>query len=174
MMLISEEYRALNRELHERNVSYGVSGHRWAPTVETIMHQGRYRSMLDYGCGSGSLKSAIMVSDPPFRISEYDPAIPGKDHKPVTADLVTCGDVLEHIEPELLDAVLDHIQSLAIEAVFLIVSTVPAKKTLADGRNAHLIVKPASWWLERLLSRWNLQRFDNSRVGFIASMTVEA
>jgi 2-polyprenyl-3-methyl-5-hydroxy-6-metoxy-1,4-benzoquinol methylase len=88
-------------------------------------------------------------------VREYDPAIAGKEASPAPADLVVCTDVLEHVEPELLDHVLDHLQGLARRLLFLVVATRSAKKTLEDGRNAHLIVEPDAWWrdtLERRLS----------------------
>jgi hypothetical protein len=32
----------------------------------------------------------------------------------------------------------------------------PAVKVLADGRNAHLIQKPSSWWLEKLIQHFEI------------------
>jgi hypothetical protein len=58
--------------------------------------------------------------------------------------------VLEHVEPDLLTNVLIDIRGYADKAVYLVISTRPASKFLADGRNAHLIVKPAAWWQEVL------------------------
>jgi hypothetical protein len=37
--------------------------------------------------------------------------------------------------------------------LFAVISTRPAKKFLADGRNAHLIVEPYPFWEERLTKR---------------------
>ncbi len=39
-MLISEEYKALNRELHERNVHYGRSGKMYARMVDFLLAEG--------------------------------------------------------------------------------------------------------------------------------------
>jgi hypothetical protein len=83
-------------------------------------------------------------------VRNYDPGIPADSALPAPADLVVCTDVLEHIEPEHLDAVLAHIFRLAQRAVFLQIALFPAKKTLPDGRNAHLIVQPANWWLDKI------------------------
>jgi cyclopropane fatty-acyl-phospholipid synthase-like methyltransferase len=101
--------------------------------------------VLDYGCGKGYLAKEI-----PFPIWEYDPAIPGKDATPRAADLVACLDVLEHIEPELLDFVLDDIRRCVKQIGYFVIHTGPSSKTLADGRNAHLIQQTATWWGERL------------------------
>jgi len=45
---------------------------------------------------------------------------------------------------------------------FLVIATRPAAKKLADGRNAHLIVEPASWWLPRLTSHWRTEMFSGT------------
>lgn len=157
-MLITPEYRELNTELHARSSNYGTSGHKWADKVLNLAGQVEAKTVLDYGCGRGTLLKALRdkYGNLPFDFIEYDPAIPEKSEKPVRADLVVCGDVLEHIEPDCLYAVLDDIRSIARLAVFLVVSTVPAAKHLADGRNAHLIVEPIEWWLPKLMLRWRV------------------
>ncbi len=57
--------------------------------------------------------------------------------------------MLEHVEPDKLDAVLAHLKLLARHAVFVVVALIPTAKILADGRNAHLIVRPANWWRKK-------------------------
>jgi 2-polyprenyl-3-methyl-5-hydroxy-6-metoxy-1,4-benzoquinol methylase len=161
-MLISDEYRELNKELHETNEAYGTSGHKHAEAVVGLANAMQTADILDYGCGKGTLNSAIGI-----RLKEYDPAIPGKDDPPEPADIVVCGDVLEHIEPDCLDDVLDDLESLARRAVFLCVATRPAMKTLADGRNAHLIVEPKEWWLPKLMDRWDMMNFQDMGGEFI-------
>jgi len=32
----------------------------------------------------------------------------------------------------------------------------PAAKVLSDGRNAHLIQKPSSWWLEKFIKYFDI------------------
>jgi 2-polyprenyl-3-methyl-5-hydroxy-6-metoxy-1,4-benzoquinol methylase len=160
--LITEQYRALNAELHSQGI-YGVSGGRWAKDVYRVAREIEARSVLDYGCGQGRLFMSMDNLPWPllFDRREYDPAIPGKDVRPEPADLVVCGDVLEHIEPECLYAVMSDLRDLAKRAVFLVVATRPAKKVLADGRNAHLIVEPASWWLPKIMDRWRVKAFQD-------------
>lgn len=151
MNLISPEYLKLNAELHSRIPEYGTHGHFHAPEIVTFANAIGTRTILDYGCGRATLANALGE-----RVVNYDPAIPEYSNPPEPADLVTCCDVLEHCEPELLDNVLDHIQSLALKGVFLVIALHPAKKTLADGRNAHLIQQPPEWWMPKLMSRWHL------------------
>jgi 2-polyprenyl-3-methyl-5-hydroxy-6-metoxy-1,4-benzoquinol methylase len=161
-MLISDEYRELNKELHETNEAYGTSGHNHAEAVVGLANAMQTVDILDYGCGKGTLNSAIGI-----RLKEYDPAVPGKDDPPEPADLVVCTDVLEHIEPDCLDDVLDDIESLARRGVFLCVATREAKKVLADGRNAHLIVEGKDWWLPKLMDRWDIINFSDAGGEFI-------
>lgn len=162
---ISPDYRALQRELHDRERAYGISSRRHIEAVRRNIEKVNAKSVLDYGCGRGALKEALGDI-----VREYDPAVPGKDALPDRADLVVCTDVLEHVEPERLDAVLEHIRNLAIKAVMFVIATRPALKTLADGRNAHLIVEGADWWKEKLAIRFEIERMivNKNGIGIVA------
>lgn len=149
--LCSVRHRKMQRLLHADPEGFGQRGGKWADVVMEIAKQYGAYSILDYGCGQGSLKRALIKrSLGAIRVDEYDPGIKGKDGLPIFADLVVCTDVLEHIEPDKLDAVLDHIRMLARKAVWVVVATKDTAKTLADGRSAHLIVQPGKWWIKRL------------------------
>lgn len=143
MAVISEAYREMNAQLHAERPTYGAGGHRWAD--EVIRHAGTH-DVLDYGCGKGTLQQALG-----FVISEYDPAIPGKDGEPEPAGFVVCTDVLEHIEPEQLTAVLADLRRVTRYRGLFVIATRPANKTLPDGRNAHLIQESTAWWLGQLV-----------------------
>lgn len=144
---ISEAYREQNRALH-RNRDYGAYGDKHRK-IASRYHTG---TALDYGCGKATL-------DLPG-IKRYDPAIKGMDKAPEPADLVVCTDVLEHVEPEFLDNVLDDLRRVTKDVLLVAVSTKPAKKVLPDGRNAHLIVKPAEWWEAKLAERFHVERVE--------------
>lgn len=144
-MLITDQYRELNRRLHATG-KFGRYGDKWATQVRDLARQESLTDLLDYGCGQGMLRKALGEMAPELQVREYDPAIAGKDLPPEPADLVVCTDVIEHIEPELLNNVLDDLQRLSRKRLFLVVSTRQAAKVLEDGRNAHLIVQPESAW----------------------------
>lgn len=150
--VMSSAYREMQRELHARPEGYGTKGDKWAPAVAALVTRFGATSVLDYGCGKGALVRALkplLAGD--IRLSEYDPAITGKDHWPAMADLVVATDVLEHVEPDRLMRVLYSLRGgLARHAVFAVISTRLAQRTLADGRNAHLIVESEEWWMETL------------------------
>lgn len=142
-MRYTAEYAALQKQLHE-DASYGTSGHKHAQRIVQLARQLGTKDVLDYGRGKGTLARSL-----PFQIKEYDPFVPGYDADPAPADLVVCSDVLEHIEPQCLESVLEHLYRLTNKALFVDVACRPAKKVLADGRNAHLIQwEPYKWLLE--------------------------
>jgi hypothetical protein len=152
---ISEAYRKLQQDLH-KNPDYGVASLAFAPIVADIVRQSKARSISDYGAGKKNLLKGLAaagVTD--FDYRPYDPAFP-EYGEPRQADLVCCIDVLEHIEPELLDNVLDELEAITTRLGFFSIHMGPAGKILADGRNAHLIQKPTSWWLKRLVERFEI------------------
>jgi predicted TPR repeat methyltransferase len=152
--LISPKYCALQRELHARPKAYGQRGYKWSMAVSELIGRFDVGSVLDYGCGQGTLVERLKNCGlRGVRFSEYDPAIVGKDQRPSFADLVVCTDVLEHVEPEKLDTVLTHLRTLARKAVFIVVATVDTDHVMADGRSTHLTIQDGDWWratLERV------------------------
>jgi hypothetical protein len=157
--VISKEYRELNRKFHEINEDYGSYGCNYAVIVADTKNQiPEIKTVLDYGCGKGTLAKAL-----PFEISEYDPAIPGKDKDPAPAEMVVCTDVLEHIEPEYLDSVLGDLARCILKVGLFAIQTTESFKILPDGRNAHLIQKDAQWWLEKL-SNWFIIDKENIKL----------
>lgn len=147
--LISDAYRDLNAEMHE-DPAFGSGAHAHAPMVAELCRVNQLESVLDYGCGKGTLKPALAEIVPDVQVSEYDPAVSGKDQEPVPADLVVSLDVFEHIEPDALESVLTHIASKTGKAMLALISLQEARRILPDGRNAHLIVEDESWWDQTL------------------------
>ena len=84
-------------------------------------------------------------------------------------DLVVSTDVLEHIEPQYLKAVLKDMRQRASRGVFLNISCGPSKQVLPDGRNAHLIIEKPGWWLKTLHEqfKWPYMMYDDTRKGLI-------
>lgn len=162
-MLLSEQYRAEQARLHSFG-NYGTASLGYGPMVSQIVERSGAETLLDYGCGSMRNLAKVLNCDVVYQ--GYDPAVPEFAEEPDPADLVVCIDVLEHIEPECLDAVLDHLKAKTRKHAFFTVHTGPAVKTLSDGRNAHLIQQPASWWLPKFSQRWTLLQFQANKSGF--------
>lgn len=107
------------------------------------------RSILDYGCGQSRLVDVLDLGYP-AKLVRYDPAIPEMSTRPAEVfDLLINIDVLEHIEEKDLDEVIADMRSLCRNAL-IIIDTKLAVTLLADGRNAHVTVRPADWWHARL------------------------
>jgi cyclopropane fatty-acyl-phospholipid synthase-like methyltransferase len=158
LVVISEGYVEINKQLHLSKPTYGMSGHRWADEAVHTASVYDCQTILDYGCGKGTFKKAVEKTG--RTVFEYDPAIDGKDELPAPADLVVCTDVMEHVEPDQLDSVLTHIRNLANKKVLMTVATRPAKKTLSDGRNAHLIIEDFSWWKDELDKYFHINKVE--------------
>ena len=155
-MLISDGYKSLNEQLHKTRPDYGISGAKYAEHILEFAKMLQTKDILDYGCGKRTLQDALG-----FDIRNYDPCIPGLDATPEPATLVVCTDVLEHIEPECLDDVLADLRRCVKRVGFFTIATRPAKKYLADGRNAHLIQQDARWWLDKLWAHFRISQFND-------------
>jgi hypothetical protein len=149
---ISDQYLQMQIDLH-KNPNYGVASLSFAPIVAALIQQVNIKSVSDYGAGKKNLLVGLQkngISN--LEYLPYDPAFP-EYGTPKSAELVCCIDVLEHIEPELLENVLEELQSIVTKLGFFSIHMGPAQKVLSDGRNAHLIQKPCSWWLP-ILSKY--------------------
>ncbi|MDP2707039.1 MAG: hypothetical protein Q8O70_05995 [Burkholderiales bacterium] len=165
--LISEDYRKMQQQLHE-NPKYGVASVQFAPLVAQVLGATGATELLDYGAGKGRLGVALkQYIARPLIIHHYDPAIPAWSAPPQPCGFVACIDVLEHIEPALLDNVLDDLQRVTADVGVFTVHTGRAAKVLPDGRNAHLIQQPPAWWLPKFLERFELANFNRVVMGFM-------
>jgi hypothetical protein len=141
--------------------------------VARLIEQFQVKHLLDYGCGSRLSLYKNLKSSHKLTYQAYDPGVPQFSTDPVPAEMVCCIDVLEHIEPEYVDNVLDHLKALTEGLLFCTVCTVPALKTLPDGRNAHVTLQPISWWMAKLFDRFDVQSMtklnndDGNDLGFM-------
>lgn len=165
-MLISEEYRKEQEALHAKG-GYGTASLQFGVLVSELINKTGARTLLDYGCGKMRNLSTVLEVAHDIQYIAYDPGVQEYSMPAVPADVVACIDVLEHIEPELLDDVLDDLKRCTAGHGFFTVHTGPAIKTLSDGRNAHLIQKPPRWWLPHILDRWELRLYKPLPNGFM-------
>lgn len=150
-MLISPAYIKEQQLLHESE-AYGSRGYNWAYLVAGIATVEKAKTILDYGCGKGTMGRTLNTAG--MNCASYDPAVEKFAKPPQAVDLVACVDVLEHIEPDCLDAVLDHIAKVTRKVLFVAISTRKAKRWLSDGRNAHLLVEDgATFWRPKFEAR---------------------
>lgn len=158
--LTTENYRNQITRLHA-STRWGTDGVTHVEAVDAYAAELDAKTILDYGCGSNTLSDAMAKRPMPRRVSGYDPGIPERMKMPKPCDLVVATDVLEHVEPEKLDAVLDHIWRLTGKGAYFSISVKPARAILPDGRNAHICLLSPEEWIERLKKvGWKIARVE--------------
>lgn len=167
-MLITESYREQQRKLHERP-DYGIASHDVvANMIAQLIEKCDVRELLDYGAGKMRLFENLKpLLKRKILLQAYDPAIPEIAEPALPSQLVSCIDVLEHIEPDCIDDVLDDLKRVTGQIGFFTIATGPAEKKLSDGRNAHLIQEGANWWLPKIMERFELRVFNQMEHGFM-------
>lgn len=146
MAMISDRHADLYRRYYaERDIAPRPS--QWQPRIEELARRIGARSIIDYGCGANRGLSRFSK----LRVVDYDPGLPEVSVLPEPADLVVSIHMLEHVEPECVDSVIDHMLSLAEKALLLVVSCQPSTKSLPDGSPWHSFVRDADWWRARLI-----------------------
>lgn len=148
--LISQDYKQSLAQLQKGNKFKGLLV-KYEP-VKAFVEQYRPDSILDYGCAKGTLVKQLQQDFPDIQtIHGYDPGVPEFDRIPlIKYNCLISNDVIEHFEPEFLDKSLAHMNTLFDRVAWLIIACYPAKKTLPDGRNAHLIIQSPDWWRKRV------------------------
>jgi len=160
--VISKEYAEQYQQMY-RVAEYGIHGHKWADKADQFLHSVGAASVLDYGAGQGTLSRELRNRG--YEVTEFEPGIPEKATLPEQDfDTVVTTDALEHVEPELVDNVLDYIKGHS-GSLFAVIATRTAVRRLPDGTNPHRTVKPGDWWVKQLENRWNtvLVKSDNGK-----------
>ena len=169
--LITKEYQEMNSNLHSRDPLFGSKAYRQAANVEFSLDLKAGDTLLDYGCGKASLHREFAKRD--ITVINYDPALKAFEEHPSKRegypfDYLACLDVLEHVEPDSIKPVLDDIKACFTKKAFLLISTAPSNKKLPDGRNAHLIIQPRGWWLDRLEEHeYTVEKLVDNRKGWL-------
>lgn len=154
-MAFTNEYKKELELLHERK-SFG-KGKTIPLKVKQLIGSGEISSILDFGAGVGKTSAAIRERYPNIKLHTYDPVtFPIK--LPSSVDLVFSSDVLEHVEPHLIDETIEDLSNRATKYQYHLIACHPAKKALSDGRNAHLIIESPDWWREKInkLKGWTI------------------
>jgi hypothetical protein len=171
------EMTALYCRMHaEGETRLGIAPEQTFPGSSLLPHVQRIKrlikatgatTVLDYGAGKGMQyrPQKIMVDGQHVadgvaeywdvdEVRCYDPGYPAHRELPQEKfDGVISTDVLEHCPEEDLAWILDEILGFATRFVFLNVACFPARKSLPNGENAHITVRPPQWWRETLAAR---------------------
>lgn len=152
MKTVDREKIIQYQELHQADPSYGSTSLKFIDEVSVMIDALKPKSILDYGCGKGTLIAEIERRYPEIVCHRYDPSIPEWSVLPVEkTDLVINTDVLEHIPVNDIDAVLREIVSISGNAYFNLHHG-RAATILPSGENAHCTVRSPSWYRKKIAS----------------------
>lgn len=132
--------------------------------IKRLIEVTNARTILDYGAGKGlqyrPQKLVVGGRHVADGVAEYwdvdevhcyDPGYAPHSARPDGVfDGVVCTDVLEHCPEEDVPWILGDIFGYAKSFVYLNVACYPARKTLPNGENAHVTVRPPEWWREKV------------------------
>ncbi len=124
------------------------------------------RTVVDVGSGRGdflrSLPEKIDVTsvdldrfhDVSCRFVHADLTCLGPSGLGLSADVLTCLDMLEHVGEDLLDKVLKELERVAPVAVI----TVSNHSDIVAGMELHSIQEPAEWWYNKLSMHYFVEK----------------
>lgn len=165
-LALAELYRTMHRDgdpNHEIPPEKMFDGRSLVPQagiVKNLIDRVSAKTLLDYGCGKaeayekavrklpdGSLQKGLKAIWGLEEIFLFDPGVPEYSTLPTKSyDLVISTDVMEHLPEQDLPWILEEIFSFSEKAVFASIALYPARKTLPNGENAHITLKPIPWW----------------------------
>lgn len=148
-MIITEKHKNIYKEIHAKT-KFGKRS-KMPDMLGEFIEKTNPSSILDFGCGKGNLVEKLNELYPKKSIFGFDPANPKFDNFFQKVDLIVSTDVLEHVEPELINETLEEIADNCKHTYHLI-SCAPAKLILPDGRNAHLIQETPDWWRQKFIN----------------------
>ena len=129
--------------------------HRFAEQIKKIVEHFNAKNCLDYGSGGSDLNKTKLVNGEKFidyvglkKIKSFEPARNKK--KKDKCDIVLCFDVLEHVFINDVPWVINDLFKYATKCIVINVACYNAAALLPNGENAHITVRPPSWWLGQI------------------------
>lgn len=168
-MLVSATYKEQLETLHQEDSKWGSGPRLHVDRIGKFLCENKVKSFVDYGCGKGRNVRFFFSQ----KVYSYDPGVSEWSAEPPQDSYLICMDVLEHIEPDLLDNVLEHMVSKFTKKALCSLSTVASRDILPDGRNAHLIQESISWWIPRIEKHCTIEsiEFRKSGASYIITLT---
>ena len=166
-MIISDDYIDQLTQFHgSRTKDWGATGQRnfGQEVKQYLINRPKYETVLDFGAGQGTLGKFVLDDikrrsrAPKIQWTNYDPGVTKYSKLPSERfDLIVSSDVLEHVEPEMIDQTCAWLRDHAAKALYLHIACDPAGLSLPDGRNVPLSCHKMDWWIEKLMtSGWTL------------------
>ena len=143
-----EYYIDQHRQSHALNDSFnGKSLVPHIAAIDALMRTHGCDTILDYGCG----KAQCWPTHWQGRITGYDPAYGPYSARPTGQyDMVICTDVMEHVPQSAVAAVIQDIFAFRVRWAYFSICVRASNKTLPDGTNKHVTIRPRDWWDLRL------------------------
>lgn len=148
---LEKHYSDLHGQMFQHFTGRSLRPH--VEAIKALIDEYECKTLLDYGCGGAKLYVEHAVDRVVWGVNAYlyDPNHPKFNELPDHQfDMVVCTDVLEHIPELCVPDVLHRILTRARKCVYLNAAEYPAVKTLPNGENAHVTVRPLAWWHEAL------------------------
>ena len=182
-----QELERIYRQVHEAGlpgdgleagaVFTGKSLYDHIGRVRVLARNTGARTILDYGSGKGLLYTkrdfdlgdgtTITSVQDHWGVDEircFDPGVPQFAVLPdQPSDGVVCTDVLEHVPEEDIPWLLGELFRLARRFVYGNIAAFPASKTLPNGWNAHVTIRPPNWWdaqIRAAAENWTGQAYE--------------
>lgn len=179
MKLVSDKYKEELINIHKKYPNkWGtrIFESRWRFLVCHFIVFIKAKTILDFGSGKGTLGKMVCNELRKFKNFRdlnwinYDPGIQAFLNLPKKAvDIVVCLDVLEHVEPELINVTIETIYSLTKHLGIFAISL---KESIIDNKNMHLIVEKKEWWLNKFKQyNWSIHELFYKNNNFVMFYT---
>lgn len=159
--LAAEEQRKYTKMWNQASYRINSPGFNWAPRSLALLNPPPGATIIDYGCGVP--RAVDFFRSKGLEATGCDIVALREDVRPVNlwdlpsdlgSDYAYCADVMEHIPPEKVLAVLGGIaERTKVAAAFTIAST-QCTQGRRHGEVLHLTVEPKDWWMEQLQHFW--------------------
>ena len=171
-----EKYETMWKEPRYRQYS---PGERLVDYFLSRVNVSADHTVLDFGCGTGRAASAIAAKTK-AKVIGLDIAMNCLDQDsdvtlmecciwediPVKGDVGYCTDVMEHIPPQHIDAVLRNIKNNIKNETFFQICTKDASFGKDKGLTLHMTVRNEGWWKRKLEEYFTLKEWSAGNTGF--------
>ena len=138
-----------------KNVYSDAEPLKFSDQLEKIIGYFNAKTALDYGSGGSDLNKTKLSNGVKFidyiglnKIHSFEPARSKISKR--KSDIVLCFDVLEHIFINDVPWVINDLFKNANKCIVINVACYNAAALLPNGENAHITVRPQSWWLGQI------------------------
>ena len=155
-MTISSTYKSALQDMHKKYIWGSTAGKYAGDSVAQLLREHpEIETILDYGCGEGTLKDHIEGLGFNKKWTLYDPGMQKFQTKPTGKfDLVITTDVLEHVEDYMLDSVLSELCEYSNKFIYNEIACYLTNKLFKEGpytgRDLYINLKAPDGWKERL------------------------